>query len=411
MTGNNSNNTGSKVLMILDSYFPSDIRVRKEFTAIIDAGYDVTLLCYRKKGEKRKETILGCNIIRSSASISSFHKGLIDMFNALFFINPVLNKELNRLGEKYDVIHVHDLPLANTALRFGEKHGMKTILDLHENYPEALKVWFAWRKGSLVNLKNKIFFNYRWWRRYERKMVPRFDSVLAVVDEMKSRIIADNEVDGSNVTVISNTGPKDIFDSTTTQKNEFESNHIIYVGGIGPHRGLDTCIRGMAVLQEKNFDYNLIIVGSGNRDNINYLKEVAKEKNVYNRVKFTGQIPFQQALKYMQTAFLNVIPHSRNGHTDNAVPHKLFQIMNSGYPLMVSSSAPLKRIVTQHDAGVVFEADNPTDFAQKVIWADENKSTLRKFVKNARDTVQNKGLNWETDAKKLVRLYDSLCEK
>ena len=113
----------------------------------------------------------------------------------------------------------------------------------------------------------------------------------------------------------------------------------------------------------------------------------------------------------MQTAFLNVIPHSRNGHTDNAVPHKLFQIMNSGYPLMVSSSAPLKRIVTQHDAGVVFEADNPTDFAQKVIWADENKSTLRKFVKNARDTVQNKGLNWETDAKKLVRLYDSLCEK
>lgn len=404
----NKRNNGVKALMVLDSFFPPDIRVRKEFCALIEAGYDVSLICYRKKGQKKEETILGCKVIRTAASVSNFKKGLTDMYNSVFFINPILKKELNNLREKYDIIHVHDLPPANTALRYGKKHKMKTVLDLHENYPEAIKVWFAWRKGFIINLKNKIFFNYKRWLKQENKMVFQFDAVLAVVDEMKSRLIENHAIKSGRITVISNTEPRDVFDEEATHRKEFDSKKIIYVGGIGPHRGLDTAIRGMAVLRDKDYDFELVIVGSGTADTVSHLKRIANEQSVSDKVKFTGQIPFEEALRNMQMAFLNIIPHSSNGHTDNAIPHKLFQIMNSGYPLMVSSSAPLKRIVTDHQAGVIFEADNPVDFAEKVIWADANRDTLHEFVRNAKDAVLNKGLNWETDAKKLVDLYATL---
>ena len=397
-----------QVLMVLDNFFPDDLRVRKEFIALLDAGYGVTLVCYRKKGQKKEETFLGCKVIRSSAAVSNLKKGLLDMYNAVFFINPVLRTELNNLRDKFDIIHVHDLPPSNTALRFGKKQRMKTVLDLHENYPEAIKVWFAWRKGIVINLKNMILFNYKRWLKRENKMVLQFDLVLAVVDEMKTRIIENHGIKSSKVSVISNTEPRDIFAEKAAAEIVFDSNKIIYVGGIGPHRGLDTAIRGMSVLREKGFDFILIIVGSGNSDSINYLKNLSIELNVNDMVKFTGQLPLEEALQHMQTAFLNIIPHSSNGHTDNAIPHKLFQIMNSGYPLMVSSSAPLNRIVTKHNAGVVFEADNPTDFAEKVIWADDNRHALHDFAANAKDAVQNKGLNWETDGKKLVELYHSL---
>lgn len=401
------NDKGTEVLMVLDNFFPSDLRVRKEFTALLDAGYNVTLVCYRKKGQKKEEKVLGCRVIRSSSSVSNFQKGLIDMYNAVFFINPVLNKALNNLRDRYDVIHVHDLPPANTALRYGNKHKMKTILDLHENYPEAIKVWFAWRKGFAIKLKNMIFFNYRRWLKHENKMVTKFDFVLAVVDEMKTRIIENHGIQDAKVTVISNTEPKDIFTETTATEKVFDSKKIIYVGGIGPHRGLDTAIRGIAILRDKGLPFELIIVGSGNTDAVNHLKAIAAELKVNHLVKFTGQLPFEEALQNMQTAFLNIIPHSSNGHTDNAIPHKLFQIMNSGYPLMVSSSAPLRRIVSKYEAGVIFEADNPVDFAEKVIWADHNHNELHDFVNNAKDAVRNKGLNWETDGKKLVEFYNS----
>lgn len=411
MTDKKFSKTRVKVLMVLDSFYPLDIRVKKEFTALIDAGYNVTLVCYRKEGQKREETLDGCRVIRTSGSVSNFRKGLADMYNALFFINPILRRELKSLREAYDIIHVHDLPPANTALWYGKKHKMKTVLDMHENYPEAIKIWFAWRKGFLINLKNKVFFNYNHWLKREHKMVFQFDAVVAVVDEMKNRLIEDHGIQSNRVAVVSNTEPRTLFDENTTIENKFESKHIIYVGGIGPHRGLDTAIRGMALLQETHTNYELIIVGSGSADTTNYLKKLAAVENVSNRVKFTGQLPFEQALSYMQTAFLNIIPHNSNGHTDNTIPHKLFQIMNSGYPLMVSSSAPLKRIVNDYNAGVVFEADNPTDFAEKVIWADANKDVLQQYVKNAKDAVHNKGLNWETDGKKLVELYDSLSDK
>lgn len=120
---------GVKVLMVLDSFFPPDIRVRKEYVSLIEAGYKVTLVCYRRKGQQKEETILGCRVIRSSTAVSGLRKGLIDMYNSLFFINPILRRELNNLSEEFDIIHVHDLPASNTALRYGKKHKLKSVLD------------------------------------------------------------------------------------------------------------------------------------------------------------------------------------------------------------------------------------------------------------------------------------------
>src|SRR5690554_4647413 len=125
------------VLMVLDNPFPPDLRVRKEFTALIEKGHNVTLVCYRAPGQLLTENISGCKVIRSNRVITKKLKGIVDVYNALFFINPVIRRMLEGLKEDFDVIHVHDLPLSNTCLRFARKRGMKAILDLHENYPEA----------------------------------------------------------------------------------------------------------------------------------------------------------------------------------------------------------------------------------------------------------------------------------
>lgn len=279
---------------------------------------------------------------------------------------------------------------------------------MHENYPDAIKIWFIWRKSFFIRLKNRIFFNYKKWATREHKMVHKFDYVIAVVEEMKIRLIQENGLKEMKIRVVSNTEPRDIFISNPNIQKAFESRNLIYVGGIGPHRGLDTAIRGMAYLKTRKSDFKLIIVGSGNSDTINYLQELARNEDVSDTVKFTGPVPFDEALRYMQTAFLNIIPHNSNGHTDHTIPHKIFQIMNSGFPLLVSSSPPLKRIVESYNAGVVFDADNPEDFAKRVVWSDEHHDLLLKFSENAKDAVVNKGLNWETDAEQLIWLYDSL---
>src|SRR5690606_16054350 len=107
------------------------------------------------------------------------------------------------------------------------------------------------------------------------------------------------------------------------------------------------------------------VVGFGSAAVMNSLHSLVAELGLTN-VHFIGYQPFRKFYSYMSQASVNVIPHQSNGHTDNTIPHKLFQGMMAGKPLLVSSSAPLKRVVEACGSGLVFEAGNPQDFADKV---------------------------------------------
>ncbi|MCZ4409353.1 glycosyltransferase family 4 protein [Cryomorphaceae bacterium 1068] len=398
---------GSRILMLLDAPYPKDIRLEKEISALIDAGANVTLVCYRKEGEPRREKVDGCNVVRTAEVITNSKKGWVDIWNSISFINRPIKKVLDSLEVEFDVVHGHDLPIVNTALQFARERGIKCVFDVHENYPEALKVWFGWRRNHLIRLKNQMFFNYSRWIEREREMVQACDAVIAVVDEMKTRLCEIHDISTDKVTVVSNTEPKDRFDTIGKTDNS-DLNRVVYVGGIGPHRGLDTAIKAMPEMLKYSDDFRLQIVGAGNSDTIGFLKQLVAERKLENYVEFTGHVPLEKALGYMRGAYLNIIPHHANEHTNNTIPHKLFQIMNSGFPLMVSSCLPLKRIVEDHKAGLVFEAGDSTSFAEQMAWSLKNQEQIARFTINARDAVQNKGLNWENDAGRLVALYSRL---
>lgn len=394
------------MLMVLDAPFPNDLRLEKEIPELVDAGAEVTLLCYRRSGEKKVEELDGFKVVRTEKPVNNRVKGFLDIYNSLFFSNIYLAKELKKLPVA-DIVHVHDLAPAGTVYKWSRKNNVMSILDLHENYPEALKVWFTWRKNILIRLKNRIFFNYKTWFKREGEMCRKYDRIIAVIDEMKDRLSAIHGIQKEKIVVVSNTELKNSQDNIESQLPENSTRQIVYVGGIGPHRGLQTAIEGMSFLKDIA-GLNLKIVGSGNADTIERLKSLTAELSLKKKVEFTGRVPFEDALGYMRGAFLNIIPHLKNNHTDNTIPHKLFQIMNSGFPLLVSSCDPLKRIVNESECGLVFEADNPKDFADKVRFAMKSPELIKKYVINGKSAIQNGRWNWEYDSKELLMLYEDL---
>jgi glycosyltransferase involved in cell wall biosynthesis len=110
----------------------------------------------------------------------------------------------------------------------------------------------------------------------------------------------------------------------------------------------------------------------------------------------------------MQKTNINIIPHLANGHTNNTIHHKLFQIMLSKSLLLVSSCMPLKRIVNKYDAGVIFKAEDKQDFAKKVIEIYQNYEKYQEKTLNAFDAVINKEENWENTSKELIKLYQNI---
>lgn len=396
--------------MLLDGEYPKDIRVRKEAESLVSSGFNVLVICPKKSGMLESEEVNGVEVYRFGSNYTFNKKGIFDILGAINFVNPFFKKGIKSSLKKYDIahLHVHDLPLAKTALRFKNKISGNIILDLHENYPEGLKVWGKWKKSPIIKLKDRIFFSYNRWLKFERKMVHKCDVIIAVVEEMKTRLVDLHKVSPTKIEVVTNSEKKDFSknDVNTNLANKYKDYFLVsYIGGIGPHRGLDTAIRGVAELKGQIENFKLIIVGSGSPAVIEHLKDIIQENNLQNYVEILGYHPFSEVWALMKNSNINIIPHQSNSHTNNTIPHKLFQIMMTGSPLLVSSCAPLKRIVESNDAGYVFEADSPSSFAESVALIYTNAEEAKRRSLNAEDVVLNGDLNWEAESIKLNKIY------
>jgi len=401
--------------MLLNGNYPSDIRVRKEAETLVQNNHSVFVLCKKNPNEKEYEVVNGVQIIRKIEYRNLAHEGIIDVIASVGFVHPFFKNELPYFikENKIQVLHVHDLPLAKTAFIAAKKKQLQTVLDLHENYPAALLTWFSWRKNPIIRLKNKLFFSYDRWRRYESRMIKKFDVLIAVVDEMKQRLINQHAISEDRIVIIPNSEKKDFIknfdESASNYFNGLDDKFIIsYVGGFGPHRGLHTAILGMKAISKKIPNALLVLVGPANTDVKKHLQDLITQNNLHDFVEIRGSEPFKNVVNIMKNSSLNIIPHISNEHTESAVPHKFFQILLSGKPLLVSDCAPMKRLVNQFKIGACFQSENPQSFANSIIEIHSNYDVALQKAQKGNHESLNGELNWEFTSKNLVHLYDNL---
>ncbi|TMM31977.1 glycosyltransferase family 4 protein [Polaribacter aestuariivivens] len=402
------------ILILLDGFYPADIRVRKEAESLAEK-HNVYILCVRKNNDEQEEIINKVSVLRKIHYKSFAEKGIIDIRIAINFIHPKFHQILPEIikNKAIDVLHVHDLPLAKTGMLAAQKYNLKSVLDLHENYAAALLTWFSWRKNPIIRLKNKLFFNYNRWQNYENNIITKYDHIIAVVEEMKERIIKDTSISSKKITVITNSEKKDFATIFSSVENyffkDFKNQFIIsYVGGFGPHRGLQTAIEGIQKVSKEIPNVLLALIGPANKDVKEYLENLIDKFNVRENVVIYGSQPFEKVVEIMKSSSINIIPHISNLHTESTIPHKLFQILLSKKPILVSDCAPLKRIIKTHEIGSIFKAGKAESFAEEVINIHKDYEYATKKAEIGFDIAFNGDLNWEQTSKKLIDLYDNL---
>lgn len=391
--------------MILDGNYPMDIRVKKEISSLKD-DFIVELFC-------SKSSIVSDSpftIHRKGPSTKKISKGFREIAVATFAIDPIMYFKLTTFLNKnnYDFIHVHDLPQFITISRINKKLKSHLILDMHENYPEAVKTWFAWRKSLLIRVKNYLFFNFKKWHKLEKEAVEVADHIIAVVQEMKSKLIREHNVPSEKITVITNSELSTFGNEQSNIDCSFDEQkfNVLYMGGLGPHRGIDDVILAMSLVKDLPIVFH--IYGGGHPDNIQFLKNLVETNNASKQVCFHKPVPFNNVASLMRSADLNIIPHKKNEHCDNTIPHKLFQAMTLKKPLLVSNSKPLERTLEFGKLGYIFEADSPVSLSVELrrVYSDYPSAMIK--AQNAFEKVTTGKLNWEHEAFKLKKLYSSL---
>ncbi len=383
----------------------------KEGSAIVANGIELHILCIKRKDEKNFEFRDGIHIHRLPAGTNNYLLAFWDIVISIFFIHPLFYRKALQLLRihNFSIIHAHDLPMVGTALAIKRKVGFaKVIFDMHENYPEALPLWFGWKKGFVVKVKNYLFMNTHRWLRWEAHAIAESDAVLTVVDEMKMAI--EKKYGASDkVIVVSNTESANFLESPVDSNiySAFKNKFIIaYVGGVGPHRGIDTVIASLPHV--KQTDVIFVIVGGGSRDALDQLSHQVDNLRLQDRVFLLGHKPSSLVSSYMTLADINIIPHKRNSQNDHGVPHKLFQSMMSGKPVIVSSCPPLRRIIEETKAGLVFEAENEINLAEKIIDLYSDTEARKEFGMNGLQASSIGKFSWDYSAEKLINLYASI---
>ena len=395
--------------------FPPDIRLEKEIKALCDAGHRVTVLtkCLSGSSQKKESFIDGC------ASITRMvveNDGLV--FRQLWHFSLIKKNWSKAIADfiaqdSPEVLHVHDFDFVPTAVKVAERYHLPVIADLHENLPAAHR---AYRSGKSLSYKliNAILFNYRYWRWHEARHLKKCHKIIVVVQEAAERLhkygISDRKI-----VVVSNTEDETTFpvSSTITDKRIAEkyagSWIALYVGGIGPHRGIDTVIRALPFVIKVITDFRLVIVGAKNTER-NLIRAMTKENEVSPFVEIIDWIPAEKIKDYILCSKVCLVPHNDFEHTQTTVPHKLFQYMMCKKPVLVSSCRPLVRIIKETNAGKIFRADDSVDFAKKIIDSYKYPDMLSEIGLNGYKAATG-AYAWRNDAKRLIRAYHELQNK
>ena len=432
-----------RIGMILgDKFFPPDIRVEKEARVLLNAGFQVALLSSRKGSNQADHEVAedGLHLFRTDTprlSLSGVSRrprlrliarGLLRRkkykvpswsyvlgWEGYRFwksgISGDWRKSILRFISDFepDVLHVHDFVLVPTALVAARIRGLPVVADLHENWPAALVVNRLHLQQEHARREFDTWWNYDLWRDRERKALPKCAVVIVVVPEAAERLYSYG-VAKEQVVVVSNTE-----DETTFGREPLDSAILkqyagrwvaLYVGSVGHHRGLDVVIRAIPQVIPHRQDFLLLIVGAG-RDYKNRLQKLADEAGVGEHVEILGWQPGNTVSSYIAASAACLVPHRNLEHTNTTIPHKLFQYMIMGKPVVVSSCPPLKRVVEETQSGVVFAADDPDSAAKALITLCRNPSAAKEYGENGRRAASGP-YSWRKDARRLIELYRKL---
>lgn len=391
-----------KVLMLMqNSRYPVDPRVRREAIALKSKDKEVTLICPGNSDEKRFEIIDGVRIyrflkLRFAENLLGYLLEYSYTMTLIFLISLFV-----LLRQGFDIVHAHCPPDTFVFIAaFYKILGKKFVYDHHDLSPELYNVKSG-GKGNKFVYENLILL--------ERFSCQLADCVIATNQSYKNIEMERGGIPEERITIVRN-GPE-IHKMKLVEPDSglrAKAGTILgYVGAIGVQDGLDYLLRTIKhlVYEMNQTDIFCVIIGRGSI--LPDLKKLASELQVNDYVWFTGFIPDDDMIRYLSTADICVDPDPSNPFNDRCTMIKILEYMALGKPI-VAFDLPEHRVSAQ-DAAYYAKPNDESDFARQIIALVNNPKQREKMGQIGMKRIAE-GLSWEHQASSLIKAYTKLSE-
>jgi glycosyltransferase involved in cell wall biosynthesis len=383
------------VCMLAYTFYEGDNRVRRYAETFSSRGDTVDAIVLRQKGSP-KETILNGVKIKKIQERNANERWKVEYIIKLFLflIRSSITLTFSHLKKKYDLIHVHSVPDFEVfATLVAKITGSKIILDIHDIVPELFASKF---KVDQKSLQFKLLLLIE---RYSTK----FADHIIVANHIWHKRLIERSVPEKKCTAVLNYPDLKIFNLKNYKKKTNEIPAIIYPGTLSKHQGLETAIRAIAILKNRDIKVIFKIYGKGTDET--YLYNLVCGLDLTDCVTFNDIVPIHQLPDILKDADLGIEPKSKNTFANEALSTKILEFMIMNIPVIASDTTAHKYYFTDKQI-MFFESDNYYKLADCIEVVLKNKTFREELIKNSSEFINEN--NWQKKQDQYLDIVHSL---
>lgn len=357
----------------------TDQRVHRICSSLENRNYSVKLVGRRKK----------TSFALSNRSYACKRLRLLFEKGPLFYAEYNFRLFLFLLFSKADLLISNDLDTLPANFLISKIKGVPLVYDSHEYFTEVPELLERKRTRSI-------------WMWIEKQCIAGHSAYLTV-----SKPIAEayRERYSIEMSVIRNL-------PISYSKNEFhlsaesiiekgDKKLILYQGSVNVDRGLEEMMDAMEFLP----DFKLVICGDGDiLQDLIIMKEGLDWKE---RIILTGNIVLENLPQYSIQADLGISIEKLKGLSYTyALPNKVFDYLQAGLPVLVSSMPEVVKLNDEFKFAVVIDQVAPKEIALAINEMFKSEEHYLSIAKNAEKAAQV--LNWKSEEAKLIPVFERI---
>ncbi|MBK7173073.1 MAG: glycosyltransferase [Bacteroidales bacterium] len=357
----------------------TDQRVDKTALALIEAGYEVTMVGRRKSD----------SIAMPERPYETHRMRLLWEKGPVFYAEYNFRLFFYLLFRPCDLLISNDLDtlLPNFLIHLLKR--VPIVYDSHEYFTQTPEVIHR-------------PFVMKFWKRIEKSIVPHLRDCITVNDSIAGLFRKEYAVEFKVVRNIPRKKTGVNLPDRTALGLPMDQKIVLLQGaGINIQRGAEETVEAMQYVNNAI----LLIIGGG--DVLPVLKEMALKLRLGDKVRFIPKLPPDQLMGYTANADLGLtLDKDTNINYRFSLPNKLFDYIHAGIPILATPLPEIRKIIEKYNVGGFINHHDPKHIAERINEILADKEQYATWKKNLPLAAEE--LNWENEKKVLLDIFNRL---
>ena len=378
---------------------PFDRRVWLECKALTAAGYEVTVVCPKGKGDPGHEVIDGVTLLKYPAyAPGGGALGFVMEYAYSFLATARLVLRARRAG-KFDVLQACNPPdiFWPIAWWLRGRDGSRFVFDHHDLCPELYDSRFP--HGSRLPRRGLLAL--------ERATFRAADHVVSTNASYAEVARRRGGKTNTEVTIV-RTGPDEdrMHRRAPVPALRGDRRHLVaYLGVMGPQDGVDLAVRAAAHVVHELGRKDIAFTFMGAGDCYPELVALRDQLSLQDFLELPGRVPDETVIDVLSTAAIGLSPDPKNPLNDVSTMNKTLEYMAFGLPVVAFDLKETR--VSAEEAAIYVQSGDVAAYAEAIVELLDDDNRREAMGRTGRRRITEE-LGWSYQREAYLGVYDAL---